>query len=81
MNKPTEQQIKEAKEILAAAGFAVESLWSIEDVNQVINESDAPEDFKGVSDADKLGFLNSILEENMGEVWPALHDNIGDLKA
>jgi len=80
MNKPSEQQIKEAKEVLSRAGYAVESLWGIEDINHAISESDNPGDFKYISDADKLSFLNSLIGESISNVWELIYDCLNDLK-
>lgn len=82
--KPTREQldrqeIEAAKAVLRKHGYAVDVLWQVADIDHIIEQEESPELFYNVTDAEKLDFLNMVLEHHTETIGDALSYNIDDL--
>lgn len=82
--KPTREQmdrqeIEAAKAVLRKHGYAVDVLWQVADIDHIIEQEESPELFYNVTDAEKLDFLNMVLEHHTETMGDALSYNIDDL--
>lgn len=73
------EEIEAAKAVLRKHGYAVDVLWQVADIDHIIEQEESPELFYNVTDAEKLEFLNMVLEHHTETISDALSYNIDDL--
>jgi hypothetical protein len=56
--------VEEAKEVLRKAGYYVDCLWSIEDVDFAIRNSEEPEKYEDLTDAEKYKILDTVFSDD-----------------